>query len=60
MLKEMTTQQTAQVAAAGAGHVGACVAAGGLGLKGGSALGPWGAAGGAAVGCAVGVLLYML
>lgn len=59
-MKEITTLQTVQVSAGDAGHVAACVAVGGLGIKGGSAFGPWGAAGGAALGCAVGVLLYMM
>ncbi len=59
-MKELTFEQIEQVSGAGAGAVGACAAIGGLGMKAGSFFGPWGAVGGTALGCFIGVGLYYL
>lgn len=59
-MKELTFEQVEEVSGAGVGAVAACGAIGGLGMKAGSYFGPWGAVGGAAFGCLVGVGLYYL
>jgi hypothetical protein len=59
-MQELRFEQIEDVCGSGAGAVGSCVAVGGLGMKAGSGFGPWGALGGAAAGCLIGVGLYYL
>lgn len=59
-MKELTAKQVEEVSGAGAGAVASCAAIGGLAMKAGSYFGPWGAVGGAAAGCLIGVGLYYL
>ena len=57
-MRELSLNEIEAVSGADAGAVTSCVAVGTLGLRAGVALGPWGAAGGAALGCAAGVFIY--
>lgn len=57
-MKELDLEEVRMVAGNGAGHVGVCIAGGGLGGKLGSAFGPWGGVAGAGIGCGLSLVLY--